>query len=85
MIRQRFADNMRLLRQKKRLTQAELATLTDISRTAIYSYEKGISAPPVDIAYRIARVLGTRLSDMLEKDAQVIVDTQFLGKRPTSS
>lgn len=56
--REAFAAAVRAARKQKGLTQLKLAELTEMSLDAIGSLERGITAPTVDTAGKLVRVLG---------------------------
>jgi transcriptional regulator with XRE-family HTH domain len=48
------------------ISQEKLAQRTGISAMSILRYEQGRRTPTIDLAERIAKVLGCKLKDMLE-------------------
>jgi putative transcriptional regulator len=48
------------------LTQQELAERAGVTRQTIHSIEKGKYRPSVDLALRLARVLGTTVEQIFE-------------------
>ncbi len=55
--RQTFAAAVRAARKRKGLTQLKLAELTGMSLDAVGSLERGITAPTIDTAGKLIRVL----------------------------
>lgn len=51
-------NRLRVLRAERRLSQAELAELVDVSRQTINAIEVGKHDPSLTLAFRIARVFG---------------------------
>ena len=51
-------DDVRAMRRARRMTQAQLATATGVSRQTVISVEGGDYAPSVYLAIRIATVAG---------------------------
>jgi transcriptional regulator with XRE-family HTH domain len=49
---EKIANNLRVLRALKKLTQEDLAAALDITRARIGSYEEGRSEPPVEVLIR---------------------------------
>ena len=49
---------IRMLREQKGLTQAELAEQVDVSPNAEYSWEKGSAKPSVKHWYRLCQIFG---------------------------
>lgn len=54
-----FADNLKRLREKKGLTQAELAERADVSQPMITLYEKNRKTPTVIVGVDLAKALDT--------------------------
>ena len=55
---------VRLRRRALKVTQAELAEATEVSRQTIIAIEQGDYAPSVFLALRIARTLGSTVEDL---------------------
>lgn len=55
----REGNHVRVVRRDRRMTQAELAAATGVSRQTVISVEGGDYAPSVYLAVRIAAVLDT--------------------------
>ena len=49
------------------MSQEELAQASGVSRVAIASYESGKRTPSISIAARIAKALGCKLDDLIDK------------------
>lgn len=56
-----LARRIRLLREKKKLTQAELAERAGTGQAAIARIESGRSVPKLELLVRIAAALGMRV------------------------
>ena len=54
------------LREKKGMSQTELASLMYVSRQAISQWENGVHLPDVDKLTPLAKVLGVELAELLE-------------------
>lgn len=59
-----FRKNLRLLRQTSNLTQAQLATTLNVSRTTISHWELGESEPSIDELIKLADIFSVS-TDML--------------------
>ncbi len=59
-----MSNQVRVLREQKGWTQAQLAERAQISRTAISAIEQGKSSPSVDAAIRLARALGRKVEEV---------------------
>jgi len=65
----KFKDKLKSARKSKNLTQAELATLSNISLRTIINYEKGITMPQNrEIYTRLANVLETEDTYLYNED-----------------
>jgi len=60
-----FAENVKRLREKKRISQCELAKNVGISQSAIAQYEIGIKVPTIIIGAKLAKELDTTCEDLL--------------------
>ena len=57
---QELGDTIREAREKKELSQAELAALVEVDRATILHYERGqVNRPLLEVVTKIATVLGT--------------------------
>lgn len=67
-------NRLRVLRAERRISQAELAELLDVSRQTVNAIEVGKHDPSLPLAFRIARVFGQPIeaifSDGLNEDAE---------------
>lgn len=59
-----FSDNLRVLRLKKQLTQAELAKLVEVEQSTIARYETGEYKPKIAIATKLAKIFGTTVETL---------------------
>ena len=59
---------LKAYREKKNISQQQLATLVDIDITAIGKYENGKRRPSVDTAKKIAEVLDFDWTRFYEED-----------------
>lgn len=49
------------------MSQEELAQASNVSRVAITRYETGERVPNIEIAARIAKALGCKVDDLIDK------------------
>jgi transcriptional regulator with XRE-family HTH domain len=63
-----FAQNIKILRKKKKLTQEELAVKLGIKRSLIGSYEEGRAVPKHELLAAISRVLDVNIDELLTSD-----------------
>lgn len=64
----RVANKIRALRTRRGLTQKSLAMLAGASRQTIVAVEAGKYAPSLELAFRIARVLGAPFESVFRLD-----------------
>jgi transcriptional regulator with XRE-family HTH domain len=65
-IQQRVGRNIRKFREKRKLSQEQLAFETGMHRTYISGIERGIRNPTVVILERLAEKLGVTPADLLD-------------------
>ena len=70
-IRQTFARNLRLARQTKGVSQAELAHRAGLDRTYISSLEREVYSPTIDVVERLAKALEMDPLILLQKVPKV--------------
>ena len=63
---QRLAEKIISVRQKRKLSQEQLALLSDLDRTYLARIEEGKANPSVKVLNKLARVLKTRISVLLK-------------------
>lgn len=66
--RNKFAENLRKLRQAKGWSQEQLAERADLHRTYIGSVERGERNITIDNMERLAAALDAKIQDLLEGD-----------------
>ncbi len=62
---QRLGERIIIARNKKKLSQEQVALLSDIDRTYLARIEEGKANPSVKILSKIARILRVRLNKLL--------------------
>lgn len=62
-------EKLRMLRQEKNWTQAELADKVSVHQKQISSYERGVTSPSTEVLIKLAEVLDVTL-DYLAFDAK---------------
>lgn len=61
-----FADNLKLAREAKGLTQTELAEMVGVSQATIAQYELGTRFPLIVIAVNLEEVLGVTCKELVK-------------------
>ena len=56
---------IREIRRRKKMSVTELACAAGITRMSIYRYEQGVRTPTIDVAGRIANVLGVTIDELM--------------------
>lgn len=57
-------NNIKMLRSKLNITQTDLSTKVGVSRISILNIESDKHEPKIGLAYKIAKVLGSEVSDV---------------------
>ena len=70
---------IRVGRTERGLTAQELADRAGISRTTLYSIEKGAPGPEVGIVFEVASIVGVRLFD--DDDSRLQTDNARLDEK----
>lgn len=60
-----FAENLKLIRTEKGISQNELANSVGISQPMIAQYEMGIKFPNIVIGVELAKTLGTTVEKLV--------------------
>lgn len=63
---ERLHNRLREERARRNLTQADLATLVEVSRKTINTVENGVFIPSTVLALRLARALGTSVEALFQ-------------------
>ncbi|HOY78091.1 MAG TPA: helix-turn-helix domain-containing protein [Hyphomonadaceae bacterium] len=64
----KLLSNLKEVRTKAGLTQAELAELVAVSRKTINTVENGVFIPSTLLALKLAEALGTKVETLFELD-----------------
>ncbi|MDQ0593717.1 transcriptional regulator with XRE-family HTH domain [Chryseobacterium ginsenosidimutans] len=75
-----IAERIRLYRQQKGLSQAELAEKSQVNNKSLSRYELGSSIPPADALKNIADALGVSSDALLNDETVSIKDKELLKK-----
>lgn len=63
---ERLRNRLREERARRNLTQADLATMVEVSRKTINTVENGVFIPSTVLALRLARALGTSVEKLFQ-------------------
>lgn len=58
-------NNIRWLRLRRQMSQKELAHAAHVTEASISRYENNIRQPTIVTAYKIAKVLGVTIDDLM--------------------
>lgn len=75
-----IAERIRLYRQQKGFSQAELAEKAQVNNKSLSRYELGTSIPPADALKSLADALGVSSDALLSDDTVSIKDKELLQK-----
>ena len=64
-VAQTFGDNLRRLREERRLTQEALGFRADMHRTGVGLMERGLTIPRIDTMLKLAAALGVKCESPL--------------------
>jgi putative transcriptional regulator len=64
-----FRDNLRVRRLQLLMSQDELAKKIGVTQTAIWLYENGEATPKLEIALRLAKVLGMTVEQLAGEES----------------
>ena len=71
-----FAQNLRTLRRRQKLTQQQLADSLNIKRPTIGAYEEGRGKPDFNRLIEIADFLQVSIDDLLKTDFKHALQTE---------
>jgi len=82
-----FAQRLSEVRKKRGLSQEEVAKKLGTQAPAIGRYERGVAKPTIDVASRLANILGVSLDYLVgntdsELDVETIKRIQDIDKLP---
>lgn len=63
-----LSKNLKIFRERKGLTQENVAEALNVVRQTISKWEKGISVPDADMLIRLAEILDVSVSELIGSD-----------------
>jgi transcriptional regulator with XRE-family HTH domain len=66
----RLGSNIRALREKKELTQNELAKILGVTEGAVSSWEHGRNTPRMGIIQKMSVIFGVQTTDIIDGDSE---------------
>lgn len=67
-------ENIKAFRQKKGMTQEELASRLHVVRQTVSKWEKGLSVPDAELLIRLAEVLEVSVAQLLGGEAETATE-----------
>ena len=64
-----LGENLRRMRERRGITQEELAERVHVVRQTVSKWEKGLSVPDADLLMAVAETLQVSVSDLIGVDA----------------
>lgn len=74
------ADRIKALREKKGLTQAELARKLGVTRSSVNAWELGISVPSTQYLVELACIFGVSTDYLLNLDTTASINVSGLNE-----
>lgn len=76
-----LSDNLKTVRKNRGYSQEELAEKIHVSRQTVSKWESGRSVPDAEIIKSVAEVLGVSISELIEGDAQRVLENEVIIDR----
>ena len=80
-----IADKVKMLREKRGITQAELAKQLGITRAGVNAWEMGISVPSTQYIVELALFFGVSADYLLDLKSSATVSVEGLNDREIAS
>ena len=80
-----IADKIKLLREKRRITQAELASRLGITRSGVNAWEMGISIPSTQYVVLLAKFFDVSTDYLLDLPNTATISVEGLTEREIAS
>ena len=65
---EKFAENLKKYRTQKDISQEELAKKAGVHSTHLSRYERGLSMPSLEVAYKMAKALDLSIDELVYGD-----------------
>ncbi len=80
-----IADKIKILREKKGITQSELATNLGITRSAVNAWEMGITVPSTQYVVELAKFFNVSADYLLGLSSTSTISVDGLNEREIAS
>lgn len=81
----KFGKNLKLLRLKERMTQAQLAQKLGLTKSVISAYENGIRLPSYDTLVHIAKIYNVSTDFLLGLEHKQEIDLSGLSQEEVNA
>lgn len=61
----KFAESMKVIRNKLKLTQEEIAEISNVTRQTVSAWEKGIAVPNIDVVAKLSNTFGITTDNLI--------------------
>lgn len=75
-----FAENLRMIRKERNITQEQLADMLDVSRQAVSKWESGVGYPETEKLLIISKELNVSLDYLLNEESNVVQEEKEESK-----
>lgn len=69
-----FCEKLSKLRKSKNLTQEELTSILNTSRTAVSKWESGRGYPNLDAILSLSKIFDTPVEQLLENEKEIVAE-----------
>ena len=76
-----IADNVKILRERKNLTQADLAKRLNITRSSVNAWEMGVSIPSTQYITELALLFGVSSDFLLGIETSSTINVSGLSEK----
>jgi len=76
-----ISENIRLLRDARKMTQSELAVRVGVSNATISAYEVGTRMPSFDVLIKLAQVFHVSTDNLLGFSSKYVIDVSNLSAK----
>ena len=80
-----IADKIKILREKRRITQSELAANLEITRSAVNAWEMGITVPSTQYVVELAKFFNVSADYLLGLYSTSTISVDGLNEREIAS
>ena len=67
-------NKIKLMREKKKMSQYDLAVAVSVGRSTVAMWEIGVNSPTADKLVKVADVLGCTVDELLREEKKEVTD-----------